>query len=260
MNIRASLKYKVIIGLELCFIILSLSFFAWKIVSSHLSKHESANAIASDGLQNDHADSVNIQDSVKIATDTHNGNISNTQYKTEKQLSDKKGESTEPTAKSITKKPLTREEELRERLRLMDKNPEFKALNDRKNQLHDEHDRAGVPVSLELEQIAYVENEYSVLGYKTFKEGERAMLKGELTMEQINYMKKVGEDLSQRIQSYMPRLRAIEAESNRIYQRMLDMLGMTEEEFAIACGNLEPIPNRDEFEKKLDMSKNVDYK
>ena len=259
MNIRASLKYKAIIGLELCLIILGLSFFAWKIIGSRLSEHKTTNAIASDKLQYDHANSANIQGSVKIVTDTHNGGISHPQYKTKIPLSDKKNESTEPTAKSVVKKPLTREEELRERLRLMDKNPEFKALNDRRNQLLDEYDRAGVPVSLVLEQIAYVENEYSVLGYKTFKEGERAMLKGELTMEQIDYMKKVGEDLSQRIRSYMPRLKALEAESNRIYQRMLNMLNMTEEEFSIACGRPYNPPNRVEFEK-VDMSRYVDHK
>jgi len=261
MNIRASLKYKVVIGLELCFIIFGLSFFAWKIIDSRLSKHKPANTImASDKLQNEHTDSANIQNSVKVVADTHNRGISRSQYKTEIPLSDRKGESAESTAVgNEAKKPLTREEELRERLRLIDQNPEFKALNDRRNQLLDEHDRAGVPVSLVLEQIAYVENEYSVLGYKTFKEGERAMLKGELTMEQIDYMKKVGEDLSQRIRSYMPRLKALEAESNRIYQRMLNMLNMTEEEFSIACGRPYNPPNRVEFEK-VDMSRYVDHK
>ncbi|MEK7399149.1 MAG: RNA polymerase sigma factor, partial [Candidatus Poribacteria bacterium] len=95
------------------------------------------------------------------------------------------------------KKPLSSKEELLERIHQMDKNPEFKALNDRRNQLITESYGLQIPLPLLKKIEEHMKNPYSAFGLTK----EEAMQR-EWTKEELAYMRKVGQDLEKEADKY----------------------------------------------------------
>ncbi|MCX6113381.1 MAG: hypothetical protein NTY22_08930 [Proteobacteria bacterium] len=163
----------------------------------------------------------------KTQTDNQNSNIMDVSYKTEAPKIDSDNKNSSNGIEE--KKPLSRKEQLRERIRQMNKNPEFIALNDRVNMLSHEAMSLNPPETLRKQIYEYNQNPWSVFGLTKEEASQR-----EWTKEKIEYMRKVGRYLENEQDKYEKAIRAKLEERDRVSNQMLVMIGMTEEEWNYA--------------------------
>jgi len=156
------------------------------------------------------AKSVSKEQNINIAVVSHKAEYS-------------KIDSSKLSSSNEGKRPLSRKEELLERIHQMDKNPEFKALNDRRNQLIAESYGLQPPQSLLKKIEEHMKNPWSALGLTH----EEAMQR-ELTKEELAYMREVGQELEKEADKYRKAYLANQYEREVvIMNKMLTMLSMT---------------------------------
>ncbi len=136
--------------------------------------------------------------------------------------------------------PLSYEEELRQRFLRIKETARYKAVNDRLNQLTTELQELANSESRSLfwkKFLEYRENTYSALGL-TNAEGTQKMRDGELSEDELEYMKEVGRKFEEQASSgeYVEAVKAVQRAVKDLHQERLDLLSMTDEEFLIALG------------------------
>lgn len=135
--------------------------------------------------------------------------------------------------------PLTYEEELKAHYRRIRETAEYRAIDARMDQLRNEyHEHLKTP-ELDEQWLEHERNPFSAFGL-TFEEG----LDVEWSQEDWDYMRSVGEQIKQQVETARSRRIENQLERDRLYQQLLDLLNMTEAEFLIALGR-PPRPNRD---------------
>jgi RNA polymerase sigma factor (sigma-70 family) len=184
-------------------------------------------SVSSDGKSaikdNVHSNKKVNQD--KLPSNEQNINVSIVSHKVE----DSKIDGNKAISASESKKPLSLKEKLLERIHQMDKNPEFKALNDRVDELSHEAMSLNPPEALRKQIYEYQQNPWSVFGLT-----KEEALQREWKKEEIEYMRKAGRDLDNEQKKYEDAIRAKLDERDRVSDQMLAMLGMTEAEWNYA--------------------------
>ncbi len=130
---------------------------------------------------------------------------------------------------------LTYEEELRQRFLRISQTPEYKQINDRRNELTMEAYELGPPAWLQQAIYEYDHNPFCVFGVSK-EEGFEMLVFGELAQEDLAYMREVRQQLDQLAHEYTAPLLANQRERAELAQQRRELLDMTEDEIRIALG------------------------
>jgi hypothetical protein len=233
-----SAKHKVTISLVVSIVIVSSFIVFWKIANKPVTEQ---GKISNMPVQKAQKRSVTPATAIKhIAEDPTEGIPEISDKETEEMIAFlnklEKSDNEEISTVTSDETLLSYEEELRQRLLRIKKTPEWKALQAEDRMLNTEG--LDIPEELDQEIQAFFLNQYSVLGLgiQTQEEGNEMLIRGKISKEDIEHMKKAEQQYTKIVGEYRARQVAWMEATARIHKRRLELLGMTHRELCIAMG------------------------